>query len=177
MTDLSGNLQQVSNYYPFGMLAENAQVGGANNKYRYNGKELQDDAIGNGQLDWYDYGARFYDPAIGRWHCIDPMAEKYPSINPYNYCFNNPVNLFDPDGMDPDSDDDKKKRQESDEQKLIKYYQNIGYNVNSIEGVKDAVATIEKVNDVLAEYGEESSITQVTSSEYQEKNTAYGCCG
>jgi RHS repeat-associated protein len=169
MTDLSGNLQQVSNYYPFGMLAENAQVGGANNKYRYNGKELQDDAIGNGQLDWYDYGARFYDPAIGRWHCIDPMAEKYPSINPYNYCFNNPVNLFDPDGMDPDSDDDKKKRQESDEQKLIKYYQNIGYNVNSIEGVKDAVATIEKVNDVLAEYGEESSITQVTSSEYQKK--------
>jgi hypothetical protein len=71
--------------------------------------------------------------------------------------------------MDPDSDDDKKKRQESDEQKLIKYYQNIGYNVNSIEGVKDAVATIEKVNDVLAEYGEESSITQVTSSEYQKK--------
>lgn len=94
------------------------------------------------------------------------MAEKYPSINPYKYCFNNPVNLFDPDGMDPDSDDDEKKKQESDEQKLIKYYQNLGYNVNSIEGAKDAVATIEKVNNVLSEYGEEDSITQVTSSEY-----------
>jgi len=154
LTHTTGPIVRMDDYYPFGMVYKTSELDGKlTNKFLYNGKEKQE------LTDWYDYGARMYDPALGRWHTIDPMAEKYPIINPYNYCFNNPVNLFDPDGMDPDSD----------EQKLINYYQNLGYNVNSIEGVKDAVATIEKVNNVLSEYGEESSISQVTSSEYQKK--------
>jgi RHS repeat-associated protein len=98
MIDLNGNLEQVSSYYPFGMLAENAQIGGANNKYRYNGKELQDDAIGNGELDWYDYGARMYDPALGRFHTQDRFAEKYASMTPYQYGANNPIKFIDVNG-------------------------------------------------------------------------------
>ncbi len=82
------------------MLAENAQIGGANNKYRYSGKELQEDAIQNGELDWYDYGARFYDAALGRWHLPDPVAEKSYSKTPFHYCSNNPISRFDPDGRD-----------------------------------------------------------------------------
>ncbi len=42
-----------------------------------------------------------YDPQLGRWHTIDLMAEKYPSINPYNYVLNNPIKLMDPNGEDP----------------------------------------------------------------------------
>ena len=71
-----------------------AQVG-TENGYQYNGKELNEDF----GLGLYDYGARWYDPAIGRWGQVDPLADNYFSISPYAYVANNPLIFIDPDGM------------------------------------------------------------------------------
>jgi RHS repeat-associated protein len=77
---------------------EISKYGSFDNQLKYNGKELQTEA----DLEWYDYGARFYDPVLGRWHSVDPMAEKYFSFSPYEYVGGNPILRMDPDGMDWD---------------------------------------------------------------------------
>ena len=72
----------------------NSSLGG-DNEYLYNGKELQEDDLGGVILDWYDYGARMYDPALGRFTCLDPIAEEFYNVNPYNYAENRPINGID----------------------------------------------------------------------------------
>lgn len=95
VVDENGKVEERNDYYPFGGLMASSSV--SVQPYKYNGKELDR----KGGLDWYDYGARHYDATLGRWHVVDPMAEKYYGVNPYNYCLNNPILLIDPNGMWP----------------------------------------------------------------------------
>lgn len=93
----TGAVVQQTDYYPFGLAFNKA--GSSDNKFLYNGKELQEDMIGNGLLDWYDYGARMYDPALGRFHTPDPLAEYRYNMTPYHYVMNNPMKFIDPNGL------------------------------------------------------------------------------
>ena len=95
---------EENNYYPFG-LTHNGYNGGTNgqrhHKYMFGGKELQDEILGSSSFEVYDFGARNYDAALGRWMNVDPLAEQMRRHSPYNYAFNNPIYFIDPDGMAP----------------------------------------------------------------------------
>ena len=95
VADENGTVEETNHYYPFGALFGES-VDKNKQRYKYNGKEL-DRLL---SLDWYDYGARWYDPVLARWHSVDPLADKYPDVSPYVYCNNNAVNAVDPDGKD-----------------------------------------------------------------------------
>ncbi len=85
-----------NHYYPFGLGQKGPWYASVapENKYRYNGKEWNDDW----GLNMYDYGARGYMPDLGRWGQADPLAERYYAWSGYNYVMGNPVRLIDPDG-------------------------------------------------------------------------------
>ena len=90
----SGTVEETNHYYPFGGVFASA---GNVQPYKYNGKEYD----GKKGLNWYDYGARMYDAALGRFMTVDPLAEKYYPMSPYGYCLNNPIKFIDADGRLP----------------------------------------------------------------------------
>jgi RHS repeat-associated protein len=116
--------RQVDSYYPFGMnikgLTLNSTDVNRPNKYLYNGKQMQDEM----GLVWLDYGARFYDGVLGRWHSVDPLAEKYRRWSPYNYCVDNPIRFIDPDGMGVGGPGDPQKK----ELEKVRFYGSIKAN-------------------------------------------------
>jgi RHS repeat-associated protein len=96
-TDESGNVITYEEYHPFGTSsyqATNAGILSSSKRYRYVGKKRDEES------GLYYYGARFYAPWLCRFMSCYPKAAQFPDQSPYNYWFNNPINLIDPEGPD-----------------------------------------------------------------------------
>lgn len=93
----TGSTVQRTQYYPSGLpWASNGGDNPSQQQRKYNGKEF----VEMQGYDTYDYGARGMYPAIGRFMCVDPHAEKYYSTSPYSYCGANPIKFVDSDGKE-----------------------------------------------------------------------------
>ncbi len=130
----SGGVEETNHYYPFGgVFASTTNV----QPYKYNGKEF-DTKKG---LNWYDYGARHYDVALGRFIIVDPLMEKYYSIGAYVYCLNNPAKFVDMDGREVIALDEKSRKNiintlTQDEAKYIQFRRDGSLNVRRLNKSK-----------------------------------------
>ena len=142
-TSASGEAAEVlqrNYYYPFGLRVDAPvyqSLGDPVNRYLYNGKELQ----GEGELEigWLYYGARMYDPAVGRFTGVDPLADDPEQVDksPFAYTWNNPIRYTDPFGLKPEDD----------------------YKLNK-DGTVELIRQTSDDNDVL--YGADASVNENT---------------
>ncbi len=111
---------QENHYDPWGLnLVGIEQNGSPEHQYQYNDKEKQ----GELGLAWYDYGARMYDPQIGRWHVVDPVSDWAEDLTPYRYGLNNPVNYIDLLGLWEDKGDRYSTSDQGDISRFLTYLQ------------------------------------------------------
>ena len=146
--------------------------------YKYNGKEL-DTKKG---LNWYDYGARRYDAALGIFTTVDPSSEKYYPTSPYVYCGGNPINRIDPTGADWYKDTDGNYHWaerggdiaegwtwvgssvsiEISKSKYVNYYENGGIVANKPVNAFDLIASSPKLQNLFL--GENSLLSEASKS-------------
>ena len=114
-------MQNLSRDKGFGMPGRKMNEG--DYTYGFNGMENDNEIKYNGNS--IDFGDRMYDSRLGRWQAMDPLASKYPSLNPYNFVANSPLMYIDPDGRKivfaENSSDDYKKKTLAHLQKLTNH--------------------------------------------------------
>ncbi len=89
-------LLSATDFYPFGMEMPSRSYNANGYRYGFNGMEKDDELKGSGNS--YEFGARIYDPRIGRFMSIDPLVKKYPFQSSYCFAGNNPIFYIDKNG-------------------------------------------------------------------------------
>lgn len=87
-----------SDYYPFGSIMPGRSFNSGSYRYAYNGKEQDPEVSGTGNS--YDYGFRIYNPRLGRFLSVDPLAKSFPFYTPYQFAANMPIAAIDLDGLE-----------------------------------------------------------------------------
>jgi len=117
-------------------------------------------------VNLYDYGFRYYDPTLGRWNCIDKLAEKYYPLSPYVYCANNPIKLIDIDGRY--FDDENEKRAQRLEKKLIRQQERLAKKVIKMAAKGKDTGDLEARQDELDKsLNDISNMRNNTSTEFR----------
>ena len=99
VVDGSGYVVEAKDYYAWGLeMPGRVYVIGEETEEGFTGHER------DAETSMLYAGARYYLPALGRWTAVDPLADQFPGVSPYNYALNNPISLFDPDGAAPVGD-------------------------------------------------------------------------
>ena len=175
LVNKNGGVEEINHYYPFGGVfasEENLQP------YKYNGKELD----AKKGLNWYDYGERMYDAALGIFTTVDPSSERYYSTSPYVYCGGDPINRIDPTGADwyKDSDGNYHWAErggdiaegwtwvgssvsiEISKDRYVNYYENGGIVANKPINTFDLIASSPKLQNLFL--GENSLLSEASKS-------------
>lgn len=142
--DESAEIISYEEYHPYGTTsyqANNAAINAVAKRYRYTGKERDEES------GLYYHSARYYIPWLARWSACDFLESKYAGMSPYNYGFNNPVKWTDSTGMAPDdivTDTEKpKKPPKLDPPKPKEEYAKKAIELNPVEIKGDKLTSTE----------------------------------
>ncbi len=95
---MRGGRGEIQGYEPFGALLPGRNYSSGSSRFLFQGQEHDDEIYGTTGTS-YDFGARLYDPRLGRWLSLDPLAAESPEKSPYNFVSNNPISRIDKDGQ------------------------------------------------------------------------------
>ena len=145
---ITTEIREEKNYYPFGLEHKgyNNTIVGQKQPYGYNGQEFAEE-LG---LNLSEMTFRQYDPAIGRFNVIDPLAEEAVEYTSYRFGFNNPIYFSDPTGLWERTKDVYKTTDKDEIMRLMGYINQEGSYItqNGILGfIKEDIAFMKSFNE------------------------------